>query len=181
MFTRGWGMKCIQAHYSRDEGLSEFQIQLLFTTDKFSHGETWHKDYIYKRFTKIILFCQQLYFQNILPEQFVKGKDFSNLVPDSWLHSSRLEYHVRFYSVDVKWTDSNSTSSRMEFELQCFRMQGSFAPVRVLFSPFDGSKILPPFAQKPFGFYKLRSTFPSEHNQWECRVLTGQFAWLKTR
>ena len=126
MFTRGWGMKCIQAHYSRDEGLSEFQIQLLFTTDKFSHGETWHKDYIYKRFTKIILFCQQLYFQNILPEQFVKGKDFSNLVPDSWLHSSRLEYHVRFYSVDVKWTDSNSTSSRMAIRIAMFSNAGFF-------------------------------------------------------
>ena len=36
-----------------------------------------------------------------------------------------------------------------------YRMQGSFAPVRVLFSPFDGSKILLPFAQKTFGFYKL--------------------------
>ena len=34
-------------------------------------------------------------------------------------------------------------------------MQGSFATVRVLFSPFDGSKILLPFAQKTFGFYKL--------------------------
>ena len=34
-------------------------------------------------------------------------------------------------------------------------MQGSFAPVRVLFSPFDGSKILPPSAKKTFGFYKL--------------------------
>ena len=42
-----------------------------------------------------------------------------------------------------------------QFELQCFQIQGSFAPVRVLFSPFDGSKILLPFAQKTFGFHKL--------------------------
>ena len=34
-------------------------------------------------------------------------------------------------------------------------MQGSFAPVCLLFSPFDGSKILLPFAKKTFGFYKL--------------------------
>ena len=34
-------------------------------------------------------------------------------------------------------------------------MQGSFAPVRVPFSPFGGSKILLPIAQKTFGFYKL--------------------------
>ena len=31
-------------------------------------------------------------------------------------------------------------------------MQHSFAPVRVLFSPFDGSKIPLPFAQKPLAF-----------------------------
>ena len=42
-----------------------------------------------------------------------------------------------------------------QFELQCFRMQGSFTPVCVLFSQFDGSKILLQFAQKTFGFYKL--------------------------
>ena len=40
-------------------------------------------------------------------------------------------------------------------------MQVSFAPVRVLFSPFDGSKILLPFAQKTFGFYKLESVLMS--------------------
>ena len=34
-------------------------------------------------------------------------------------------------------------------------MQSSFAPVRALFSPFDGSRILLLFAQKTFGFYKL--------------------------
>ena len=36
-------------------------------------------------------------------------------------------------------------------------MQCSFAPVRVLFTPFDRSKILLPFAQKTFGFYKLNN------------------------
>ena len=44
-------------------------------------------------------------------------------------------------------------------------MQGSFALVRVLFSPFDGSKILLPFAQKTFGFYKLSCSFVSLESQ----------------
>ena len=44
-----------------------------------------------------------------------------------------------------------------QFELQCFRIQDSFAPVHMLFSPFDGSKILLLSAQKTFGFYKLIS------------------------
>ena len=52
-----------------------------------------------------------------------------------------------------------------QFELQCFRMQGYFAPVRVLFSPFDGSKILLQFAQKTFGFYKLLMNIVV-NNQW---------------
>ena len=43
----------------------------------------------------------------------------------------------------------------MAIRIAMFRMQGSFAPVSMLFSPFDGSKILLPFAQKTFGFYKL--------------------------
>ena len=36
-----------------------------------------------------------------------------------------------------------------QFELQCFRMQGSSAPIRALFSPFDGSKIRLPFHSLP--------------------------------
>ena len=51
--------------------------------------------------------------------------------------------------------------TELQFELQCFRIQGSFASVRVLFSPFDGSKILLPFAQKTVGFYKLKWKNPS--------------------
>ena len=43
----------------------------------------------------------------------------------------------------------------MAIRIAMFRMESSFAPVRVLFSPFDGTKILLPFAQKTFGFYKL--------------------------
>ena len=39
-------------------------------------------------------------------------------------------------------------------------MQGPFAPVRAHFSPFDGSKIPLPFAQKTFGFNKLTSSTP---------------------
>ena len=47
--------------------------------------------------------------QTNLTKQFVKGKDFSNLVPDSWLCSSRLEYRIRFYSVwrQMNWFELN--------------------------------------------------------------------------
>ena len=40
----------------------------------------------------------------------------------------------------------------MAIQIAMFSNVGS---VRALFSPFDGSKILLPFAQKTFDFYKL--------------------------
>ena len=43
----------------------------------------------------------------------------------------------------------------MAIRIAMFSNAGFFSPVRVLFSPFDGSEILLPFAQKTFGFYKL--------------------------
>ena len=46
-------------------------------------------------------------------------------------------------------------SSQMAIRIVMFSNASSFAPVRMLFCPFDGSKILLPFAQKTCGFYKL--------------------------
>ena len=43
----------------------------------------------------------------------------------------------------------------MAIRIAIFSNAGFFAPVCVLFSPFDGSKTLQPFDQKTFGFYKL--------------------------
>ena len=81
--------------------------------------------------------------------QFVIRKDFSNLVSDSWLCSSRLECHVPIYHV---WRQMNWTSSRMAIRIAMFSNTGFFCSCS---RPLDGSKILLPFAQKTFGFYKL--------------------------
>ena len=66
-------------------------------------------------------------------------------------------------------------------------MQGSFAPVRALFSPFDGRKILQPFAQKTFGFYKLQGTYSSQNSRNETLAIAdheyveiSQFVLLDT-
>ena len=72
-----------------------------------------------------------------------------------------LDWSITFDFIlfDVKWADSNSMAPRWQFELQCFRMQGSFAPVRVLYSAFDGSKILLPFAQKNLRLLQTEFSF----------------------
>ena len=49
-------------------------------------------------------------------------------------------------------------SSQTAIRIAMFLNAGIFAAVRVLFSQFDGSKILLLFAQKTFGFYKLNIT-----------------------
>ena len=46
-------------------------------------------------------------------------------------------------------------SSPVAIRVAMLSNAGFFAYVRVLFNPFDGSKILLPFVQKTFGFYKL--------------------------
>ena len=43
----------------------------------------------------------------------------------------------------------------MAIQIAMFSIAGFFCSVCMIFSPFDGSKILLPFAQKIFGFYKL--------------------------
>ena len=76
--------------------------------------------------------------------------------------SAGVSRSILFYLTSNELTRTQ-LAPEWQFELQCLRMQGSFAPVRVLFSPFDGSKLLLPFAQETFGFYKLNTPMLSQY------------------